>query len=812
MSDSDGTDVLLLIPPDFFLVHSSDSEDSTGPELREECNKNCEFEKLVVNDLISQVNELENRICVIENKSSVNLPRNLQKTRYLHQFFDCSTYLGSDTYQDLRHDDLMLKSQSMLASRHRFDRVSDNLKHQAVNCGNSNFHSTPVKQGHAFSLPSTPSTIGRSTSHFTSHSKQEKSAIKIEPMTLSEVLSMSLPVVGNIASSSRATTIGEIQYPSNNGKQNQTHQDSSLIGEIDQFLDSVKKNTEVQTQMVMSEHNKKENIYRCGEYSASVPDRGFGLKDFNNLPVREEIIKAKHITPLEKEETVFVKQAELDEVDELLREAENDLKDRKRPNPKPIHEQPYQQKKVYASGDDINSVPDLGFGLRSFNSLPVREQEIKQKTVLPLETHQVDTEMQGLKLSDIEKLLKQMEATQCEIEKKLQLRESLIEESSAISERDHVPAPQKTSFAGDTIGSIPDRGFGIRGIFTSSKPVPTPNVVNSGNGTKVPVHEEIVTRRNISLLGTDVTPDKTQVPQVHSSSEHPNEQNIHASNGETTEITGNAQQISSKYLAEHGDLTKVAFARRKLELGSDAFTIPDYGFGLKLWYNSEKNKDGCSESLIHSFHNIPHNVHDDVTPSHPYDGGSAVPSTGKSSYIQGDYLPSIPDLGFGLRNLWTSSTLPQGVERNSVAYIPRSSQTSTQNKIHQIYTNNDLNTVEYLSQVQPHMTSGEANRSKTTDQWIGDHRSSTQDQNNLVDEENRGSSVTDTMAKKKVDFSVGSGQRDVAIMQQEQGTESNIAEGNLQRISVCHVAYEGVSKSFQTEVIKSTTITTINSC
>lgn len=67
MSDSDDTDLLLLIPPDFFLVNSSELD-----SLASDCELNLgpdhdELKDFVVNDLISQVNDLESRVCMIEN-------------------------------------------------------------------------------------------------------------------------------------------------------------------------------------------------------------------------------------------------------------------------------------------------------------------------------------------------------------------------------------------------------------------------------------------------------------------------------------------------------------------------------------------------------------------------------------------------------------------------------------------------------------------------------------------------------------------------------------------------------------------------
>ncbi|XP_023726114.1 uncharacterized protein LOC111874655 isoform X3 [Cryptotermes secundus] len=770
MSDSDDTDVLLLIPPDFFLVYTSDSEDSIGPEVWKGYNESHEFEKLVVNDLISQVNELETRISIIENKSSVDLPESAWETSCLDQVFDCATYQNLNAYHYLRHKDLTLMSQSMSSTQHRFGGSYDNLRvPRAVNCGINSLHSTPVKQKQAFSLPSTPS-IDSNESHFPSNSTQdrgstspEKSAIIIEPVTPNEIINMSHSVVGSIVPSSRATVIGVMQGPSNNSKQNKLRQDYTLIGEIDQFLDSIKKSSKVPAEISVSDCNKKENIYKCGENSASIPDQGFGLADFNNLPVREELIKSKYIAPLENEGTASVKQAD----DEVLKEAKNGVKDTKHPNPKPAHEQLYQQKKGYTCGDTVTSVPDLGFGLRSFNSLPVREEEVKRKTVLPLEAHQLDIEMGGLELSDIGKLLKQMEATEHEIEKKLQLRESSIEKHSTLSEKDCVPPPQNMSFGGDTISSVPDSGFGVRDVLNSPRPVPSYNAVTSTNGAKVPVQEELVPRRNISLLGTEVTADKTQGSQVHSSIEPlTDEQNIHMSNVETVKKTEGAPHIVSNSLDEREDMKKVAVARRKLELSNDASTIPDCNFGLKSWY-AAKNKDGYSESPLHSSHNVPHYVHDSVIPSHPSGARITSSSTDKGNDVQGYYLPSVPDLGFGLQKLWTNDALSQGLGKNVTTFSPKHN-TSAQSQIRHIHANDDITAVEYSLLSKPHVTANETGDQRL---WYEGSNVVVQGQRNSVAAGGTGSTVTDTTAKKKVDFNVGSHQRDVAIMQQEQGSE-----------------------------------------
>jgi hypothetical protein len=628
-----------------------------------------------------------------------------------------------------------------------------------------------VKQKQAFSLPSTPG-INANISSFPSisqrdrgNSSPEKSAIIIEPMTPSEILSMSHAVVGNAVPSHGTPTIDVMHYPSNNSKKNQLHQDSTLIGEIDQFLDSMKKTSKFETQLDIVECNKKENTCNCGEYSSSVPDLGLGLRDFNKLPVREEIIKSKYIAPLVTEKNMSFKEADLREFDELLQEGKNDLTDKKHPTPKAIHKQPCQHK-VYHCGDTVTSVPDLAFGLRSFNSLPVQEEEVRQKTILPLGANEV----KGLELMDIEKLLKQMEATQHEIEKKLQLREPWIERSSNFSEKDHVPAAQNTSSAVDTVDSVPGQGFGVRGGSHLSKLFPVHNEPLCSRAA-VPVHEERVTKKSISLLGNEVASDKTQCRQVCGGIEcHPDRQNIDTSNAETVEATGKPPQMASSYLAEQEDLTKVSVARRKLELGDNAATIPDLGFGLKSWYKSQDNKSGSSESVLHCSDNVLHSVHDGVIPSHSSDGRSATSFTSKNVYVQGDYLPSVPDLGFGLRKLWTNNVLQQGLEESTTSCNPRS-HTSAQTQIHHMQANNDLNAAEYSLFSQPHVPAGEADNVR-----VGDQRRnvSTRGQSHSVSEEDKGSGVIGTMAKKNVDLSGLSARGGVAFMQQEQGSEGNV--------------------------------------
>lgn len=74
MSDSDDTDVLLLIPPDLFIVPSSESDEEHSGKTKPG----------VVSELIGHLQSLENRVSAIESKdnsldislnNSLDLPR-----------------------------------------------------------------------------------------------------------------------------------------------------------------------------------------------------------------------------------------------------------------------------------------------------------------------------------------------------------------------------------------------------------------------------------------------------------------------------------------------------------------------------------------------------------------------------------------------------------------------------------------------------------------------------------------------------------------------------------------------------------------
>ncbi|XP_049870944.1 centrobin [Pectinophora gossypiella] len=71
MSETDDTDVLLLIPPNFFLVHSSGSEDSPINSSRTVVHKPPSCTAQVIGKLVNQVHSLESRLESLEINTTV---------------------------------------------------------------------------------------------------------------------------------------------------------------------------------------------------------------------------------------------------------------------------------------------------------------------------------------------------------------------------------------------------------------------------------------------------------------------------------------------------------------------------------------------------------------------------------------------------------------------------------------------------------------------------------------------------------------------------------------------------------------------
>lgn len=143
MSDTDDTDLLLLIPPDFFVIQSSDSEDDfKKTDFSREKN---EIERAVVNDLVTQVNELESRICAIESSDSSSLLCN----GFCNQSLDSLSVKNSKFV----NEDCFFRVSQMPVNSQLAGSL-DNVCHS-----NSYPNDRVINYRHQFSLPSTPKTL-----------------------------------------------------------------------------------------------------------------------------------------------------------------------------------------------------------------------------------------------------------------------------------------------------------------------------------------------------------------------------------------------------------------------------------------------------------------------------------------------------------------------------------------------------------------------------------------------------------------------------------------------------------------------------
>ncbi|XP_011263281.2 putative leucine-rich repeat-containing protein DDB_G0290503 isoform X1 [Camponotus floridanus] len=129
MSESDDTDVLLLIPPDIFHVPSSDSDACSSDSDRRDCGKTG-----VISELVGHMQSLESRISAIESR---------------------------DNSLDALNNSL--DSQSVYPYRQTLPRLSVSQS--------TSLQNTPMKPHKPLSVPSTPS--GYSTQNYTNPLKNE---------------------------------------------------------------------------------------------------------------------------------------------------------------------------------------------------------------------------------------------------------------------------------------------------------------------------------------------------------------------------------------------------------------------------------------------------------------------------------------------------------------------------------------------------------------------------------------------------------------------------------------------------------------
>ncbi|XP_046419287.1 cytadherence high molecular weight protein 2-like isoform X2 [Neodiprion fabricii] len=163
MSESDDTDVLLLIPPDLFLVPSSDSEDSEFG--RQQLGYGLGVGATgVVTELFEQVQSLENRISLIESKD----------TSLDASFLNCSSeaQLKAGSYSSP-------SKQNKLSLRNKSGSVSQI----------SSLQNTPTKLRQVSSVPTTPSShhhhLHHHSTNYTNHFCCDMTSVQFDAMNSS---------------------------------------------------------------------------------------------------------------------------------------------------------------------------------------------------------------------------------------------------------------------------------------------------------------------------------------------------------------------------------------------------------------------------------------------------------------------------------------------------------------------------------------------------------------------------------------------------------------------------------------------------
>ena len=150
MSESDDTDVLLLIPPDIFHVPSSDSDTSSSNHVRTDCGRTG-----VISELVGHMQSLEFRISAIESRDNsldISVPNSLLN--------DSQLIHGSASYP----------YQRQTLPRTRF----------SVSQGSS-LQNSPVKLRKSLSVPSTPN--GYSSQSCTNFLKKDAKSSGCHPST-----------------------------------------------------------------------------------------------------------------------------------------------------------------------------------------------------------------------------------------------------------------------------------------------------------------------------------------------------------------------------------------------------------------------------------------------------------------------------------------------------------------------------------------------------------------------------------------------------------------------------------------------------
>lgn len=246
MSETDDTDDLLLIPPDFFVIDSElDSEQTDLPYYK------------VFDSIISQVNKLEKRLEYIESSSDLSIGN--------------SSLIQS--FSDTTISDLMYKSED----RQYAQRTSDSVQ------------STPQKPRTKFklnSLPSSPNTGRYSPRSRINLFSPKNPSDKIQDLHIRQHTNRN-----NVTEKQKATAmLGEIGNFISNVKTIQRINTTKIIdgpsasnakrlgaGDVNRLIDKLDS---------QEKHTEKRSTWDCGDNINTVPDYDTGMRQtmYNKQP------------------------------------------------------------------------------------------------------------------------------------------------------------------------------------------------------------------------------------------------------------------------------------------------------------------------------------------------------------------------------------------------------------------------------------------------------------------------------------------------------------------------------------------------
>lgn len=332
MSDSDDTDILLLIPPDFFIIESSDAESSSFEDRT--------VERSVVNDLISHVNELENRISEIEKKdtsvsnlndsfSSINSSRS---SNFLNQEMNSANrHLGSDPNINISPSRRVTRFSSLppTPSSSSYRSYVPSVSSSRTWVPN---HLSPSKQ------------FSKSNKNLSGSNWESPQDGKLKGNNLLSEVDLFLDGLKRDSASSRGNREKELIAgglpPSPQKKETADSVARLQLDEVDRMLKEVEaeqKNIEAK----LSSHDApkvRRIVKKPGETIGSIPDLGFGVrdqwKDIDNFLQRERNQKPAH--------------------DYLQRDRDQE----------PVEEAVVTARNQYKLGDNVGSIPDRGLGVR----------------------------------------------------------------------------------------------------------------------------------------------------------------------------------------------------------------------------------------------------------------------------------------------------------------------------------------------------------------------------------------------------------------------------------------------------------------